>query len=97
LADEVPAGERQAYEVSVKLAETLGNEVLVHLQVGEAQFQMRVDPHRWRTVQGELQVSPLMSYAHVFDADTGQNLTVQRKDVPPPSRDEPQNRTADVA
>ena len=97
LADEVPADDRQAFDVRVKLAETLGNEVLVHLVAGEVEFQMRVDPHRWRTVQGELQVSPLMAYAQIFDADTGLNLTAQSRDSTLAVREEAKTATTDVA
>ena len=97
LADEVPANDRQAFQVSVTLAETLGNEVVVHLRTGEVELQMRVDPHRWRTVQGELRVSPLMAYAHVFDGDTGRNLTAESNGSPAPVRGAGDAASAGVA
>jgi hypothetical protein len=60
----------------IDIHETLGDEVLVHLTLGEHKFQVSLDPHACPVFKGSLEICPIMSRSHIFDADTGENLTL---------------------
>ncbi len=67
--------EAALWKAEVEVTEMLGEEALVHARHGDAKFVVNVDPHLLSGIRGELAVVPLMSRAHVFAGDTGENLT----------------------
>ncbi|MBN1557833.1 MAG: sn-glycerol-3-phosphate ABC transporter ATP-binding protein UgpC [Lentisphaerae bacterium] len=69
--------ERQiTFKGTIDVIETLGEEVLIHLAIGDLRFQVSLDPHVEVPSEGELEVCPIMSRAHVFDAESEQNVTI---------------------
>jgi multiple sugar transport system ATP-binding protein len=63
----------------IDVTEMLGEEMLVHLISGEHRFQVSVDPHARPALDGNLKVYPELAQAHVFDGETGNNLTMPQK------------------
>ena len=58
------------------LKETLGNELIVHMESAEHRFLCRVDSHDRPNLDGELKMYPILERAHVFDVESGANLTL---------------------
>ena len=61
---------------TVEVCELLGEEILAHLQNGDHKFTVSLDPHVKAELDGTLDVCLAMEHAHVFDADSGRNLTI---------------------
>ncbi len=61
---------------TVDFAEKLGNEILVHLRADPHQFIIRLDTHKRPLLEGVLEVCPQMGRIHIFDGETGANLTL---------------------
>ncbi len=59
----------------VDIAEMLGEEVLLHIRSGDHSFTVSTDPHRRITTDQSIEIVPLVQHAHLFDAQTGKNLT----------------------
>ncbi|MBT3294514.1 MAG: sn-glycerol-3-phosphate ABC transporter ATP-binding protein UgpC [Verrucomicrobia bacterium] len=62
----------------IEVSEMLGEEVLAHLKCGEHQFTVSLDPHAKGINDGKLTVCPDMERAHVFDIESGKNLTMPK-------------------
>ncbi|VGO17610.1 sn-glycerol-3-phosphate import ATP-binding protein UgpC [Pontiella desulfatans] len=60
----------------VEVSELLGEETLVHLTSGEHRFTVSLDPHHTSSLGDAFTVVPDMERAHIFDAETEQNLTM---------------------
>ena len=76
LPEHAPTGDRDTvFNVSVELDEMLGDDLLVHVRCGVHTFTVSVDPHKRRSVEGDFSICPIMTRAHIFDMETGQNLT----------------------
>ncbi len=60
----------------VEVSEMLGEEVLAHVVSGDHKFTVSLDPHAVGAHDGDLEVCPDMERAHVFDAESGKNLTM---------------------
>ncbi|MDO9542477.1 MAG: sn-glycerol-3-phosphate ABC transporter ATP-binding protein UgpC [Kiritimatiellia bacterium] len=61
---------------NVDVNEKLGNEVIVHIISGRHNFQMRMDSGLFHTLKPQIDVCPKMDHAHIFDGETGLNLTI---------------------
>ncbi len=84
LASQLEEKDRAArWRVKVEVTEMLGEESLLHVGAGEARFIVNVDPHALPGLGEEVTVCPLLSRAHLFEADSGRNLTL---DVELPGR-----------
>ncbi len=65
------------FEGQVELSEMLGEEVLVHVRSGEHKFITSVHPHEAAGLDGRtIRLIPDLAMAHVFDAESGENLTL---------------------
>jgi multiple sugar transport system ATP-binding protein len=71
-----PEANATTFEGTVDVSELLGEEVLAHLSSGPHRFTVSLDPHASVDRNGTICVSPDMERAHIFDAETEQNLTV---------------------
>jgi len=60
----------------VEVSELLGEEILAHMMSGEQRYTVSIDPHADVNLDNEVCVSPDMSRAHIFDAETERNLTM---------------------
>ncbi len=65
-------------ECMVNVVEPLGDETLLYLATTNHDFIAKVDSHHRVEVNQEIEVVLDMSKAHIFDADTGDNLTLSR-------------------
>ena len=85
LAARADEGDRSAavWKARVEVTEMLGEESLLHLSRGDVRFVVNVDPHDIAGLGDEAEVSPMLARAHVFSAETGENLTL---DVDMPGR-----------
>jgi len=71
-----PEGVRDVVvKAKVDVTETLGDEVLAHLDTGEHRFLVSLDPHEHIALDAELDVCPILTRAHIFDGETEANLT----------------------
>ncbi|MDD5484166.1 MAG: hypothetical protein PHP98_11055, partial [Kiritimatiellae bacterium] len=61
---------------NVDVTEKLGNEVIVHIVSGKHHFQMRMDSGLFGKLTTQTEVCPKMDQAHIFDGETGLNLTI---------------------
>lgn len=61
----------------IEVSEMLGEEVLLHLVNGPHEFICSVHPHETAELtDGEVRFVPNLKQAHIFDAETGRNLTL---------------------
>jgi multiple sugar transport system ATP-binding protein len=60
----------------VDVSEMLGEELLVHMTLGEDKFILSTDPRRRAELQGSIEVCLKLELAHIFDDATGKALTV---------------------
>jgi multiple sugar transport system ATP-binding protein len=65
-----PGISRATIEGQVDVTELMGNEVIVHIQTGEAVFLARVDPRTDFRVGNTVPVAMDMSKIHIFDRET---------------------------
>jgi ABC-type sugar transport system ATPase subunit len=64
-------------EGQVDLSEMLGEEVLVHIESGPHQYITSIHPHEIAALKGDVvRLTPDLALAHVFDAESGRNLTL---------------------
>jgi multiple sugar transport system ATP-binding protein len=79
ISDREEAGEHQQERVPAKVnvVEPLGSEVIVELSAGDHTFVGRLDPTTTARPMQELTVYFDMSRFHLFDAESGVNLTSQ--------------------
>jgi len=61
---------------TIEVRELLGEEILAHLHNGDHKFTVSLDPHCKAELDGVLDMCLEMEDAHVFDAESGRNLTV---------------------
>jgi multiple sugar transport system ATP-binding protein len=71
-----PASAQTVFKGAIDVIETLGDEILIHLNAGGHLFQVSLDPHVQPKLDGEMEVCPDMERAHVFDAESEVNLTI---------------------
>jgi multiple sugar transport system ATP-binding protein len=77
LKDQAPDGLRDtAFRAQIEVSELLGEEVLVHAVCGGHRFIVCVDPHVMAGLKETIEIVPLTERAHVFDAESGRNLTL---------------------
>jgi multiple sugar transport system ATP-binding protein len=62
--------------VKVNVVEPLGDEMILYLSTGEQDLIAKMDAHAQTVVGQEMHVAVNMERCHVFDADSGENLTV---------------------
>jgi multiple sugar transport system ATP-binding protein len=61
----------------VDISEMLGEEVLVHVTSGEHKYITSIHPHEAAALKdGAIRLTPDLTLAHVFDIETGRNLTL---------------------
>lgn len=76
-----------AVEATIEVSEMLGEEVLMHLVAGDHRFIVSTNPHETRALSREIvSIVPDLFAVHVFDAESGANLTlpeqVRKESVP---------------
>jgi len=71
--DEPDAG--TALKATVNVLEPLGDEIIVYLRVGGSDLIAKLDAHSELRLNQEVEMVLNMGQAHVFDDDTGANLT----------------------
>lgn len=64
------------FQGTVEVSEMLGEEVMCHLASGDHTFIVSIDPHSGMASEGTFNIIPDMSKAHIFDAESGKNLTL---------------------
>ncbi|QHI68551.1 ABC transporter ATP-binding protein [Tichowtungia aerotolerans] len=71
--DEAPI----VFEGRIDVSEMLGEEVLVHVESGEHKYITSINPHEAAELKdGTIRLTPDLTLAHIFDAETGRNLTL---------------------
>ena len=60
---------------TVEVCELLGEEILAHLHNGDHKFTVSLDPHVKTELDGVLDICLDMERVHIFDAESGRNLT----------------------
>ncbi len=68
-------------ECLVNVVEPLGDETLLYLSTKNHDFIAKVDSHHRVEVNQEIEVVLDLSKAHIFDADTGENLTLNHSSM----------------
>ena len=79
LGDLVPGGkhsEGQTLPVTVNVVEPLGDECIVYFSAGDHELIGKVASHHRLKVNDELEIRVNMDKVHVFDAATGENLSL---------------------
>lgn len=67
----------ESWTALAEVSEMLGEEVLVHLVSGSHRFVVSMDPHAAAGLDGRaVSVVPDLRKAHLFDAESGRNLTM---------------------
>jgi multiple sugar transport system ATP-binding protein len=69
-----PRGETAPVEVTVEIAEPLGDEVVVHARAGEEPLVFKQDPHRSASIGDRLKVQLELDALHLFDAETQRRI-----------------------
>ncbi len=78
----VKEGEMPAivFEGCVDISEMLGEEVHVHVATGTHKYITSINPHEAAALkEGDIRLTPDLSLAHIFDQETGKNLTLPEK------------------
>jgi multiple sugar transport system ATP-binding protein len=76
------AGENahSVFEGTIEISEMLGEEVLVHIESGSHKYITSLHPHEAAGMRdGTIRLTPDLTLAHIFDAETGRNLTLPGK------------------
>ncbi|MFL2876735.1 MAG: ABC transporter ATP-binding protein [Pontiellaceae bacterium] len=69
--------ETNIIEGSLEVSEMLGDEVLIHAKSEDGSFSCKVDPQKVNNLKNNLlRFSINITKAHIFDADSGENLTI---------------------
>ena len=74
---------RTVWRVKVEVTEMLGEEALLHVARDGVRFVANVDPHALAGLGEEIEVCPVLTRAHIFLAENGENLT---RDIDLPGR-----------
>jgi len=61
-------------EITVKVTEPLGNELLVYADCGGVQVVANLDPHHHIDIDSTIKLSPNLNTMHLFDKETEQTL-----------------------
>lgn len=65
------------FEGKVDVSEMLGEEVLAHIESGGHKYITSIHPHEAVGLKGDtIRLTPDLTLAHIFDAETGRNLTL---------------------
>ncbi|MDP6631808.1 MAG: sn-glycerol-3-phosphate ABC transporter ATP-binding protein UgpC [Kiritimatiellia bacterium] len=65
------------FEGKVEISEMLGEEVLVHVESAEHKYITSINPHQASEIgKGAIRLTPDFQLAHIFDAESGTNLTL---------------------
>ncbi len=62
--------------VTIKVVEPLGDEMILYLSTGTQDLIAKVDAHEQAEVGQDMEIAINVARCHLFDADTGENLTV---------------------
>lgn len=73
--DESPA-DAVVIRGEVDVRELLGDEILAHMQNEYSEYIVSLDPHAQFDMNGAIDICLDMEYAHIFDSETGKNLTM---------------------
>ncbi len=71
-----PGSGSTVFEGNVDVIELLGEESMVHLSSGPHRYTISVDPHLNITSDDIINISPDMTKAHIFDAESGRNMNM---------------------
>jgi multiple sugar transport system ATP-binding protein len=71
--------EGSALDATVNVVEPLGDEMILYLSTGKHDFIGKVDSHHKVEVNQEMEVVLDLSKVHIFDRDTGENITLDRE------------------
>ena len=71
-----PVGGHTEFSGTIEVSEMLGEEVLSHLVNGDHKFIVSIDPHMKLDMDGVIHLAPNMQRAHIFDLESGKNLTL---------------------
>ncbi|MBM4044337.1 MAG: sn-glycerol-3-phosphate ABC transporter ATP-binding protein UgpC [Planctomycetes bacterium] len=71
--------EGSTLETTVNVVEPLGDEMILYLSTGRHDFIGKVDSHHKVEVNQEMEVVFDLRKAHLFDRDTGENITLDRE------------------
>ena len=71
--------DEHGFEGKIDVCEMLGEEVLIHAQNGDRRFVVSTDPHLKEHLNECIFVKPLMDNAHIFDLESGINLTMPKE------------------
>jgi len=61
---------------NVEVRELLGDEILAHMESGDFKYTVSIDPHSKVDLSGEVELCLDMNRAHIFDSESGRNLTM---------------------
>ncbi|MBT3192048.1 MAG: sn-glycerol-3-phosphate ABC transporter ATP-binding protein UgpC [Verrucomicrobia bacterium] len=75
LKDETAGDDAVVFSGKVEVRELLGEEILAHLTNGDHKFTVSLDPHSKVELDGTVDMCLNMDQAHVFDTESGRNLT----------------------
>ncbi len=65
------------FEGKIEVSEMLGEEVLAHVESGDHKYITSINPHEAAALKdGVIRLTPDLELAHIFDAETGRNLTL---------------------
>ena len=76
LADSDTEDGATVFTGAVEVSELLGEDVLAHLASGSHRFTVSLDSHVRINMDEQVRVCPNMERAHIFNAETEQNLTM---------------------
>ena len=77
LSSHVDEAQRGAvWQCRVDVTEMLGEESLLHVSRGDSRFIVNIDPHAMAGLGDVAEITPIMSRAYVFSAESGKNLTL---------------------
>lgn len=74
---ENPTADDVIFRGTPEVSEMLGEEILGHFRSGKHTFIASIDPHRLGELKKEeVELIPNLAMAHIFDLETGRNLTI---------------------
>jgi multiple sugar transport system ATP-binding protein len=76
LKDDVNGDDRVELSGTVEVRELLGDEILAHMESGALKYTVSLDPHSKVDLNGQIDLCLDMERAHIFDSESGRNLTV---------------------
>jgi len=63
---------------TVEVRELLGDEILAHMESGDFKYTVSLDPHSKVDLSGTVELCLDMERAHIFDSESGRNLTMPK-------------------